>query len=194
MTGIPPLVPGASKGAWRRWANDTWARIDLAGLSPQVVGHLAAWEPARSAETILFYLPMPGEIDLSGFSDGVVTARLLVTRTPLDGPLTVHPLSVPLERHRYGFMQPVADAPHADPESIDVALIPGRVFDRRGGRLGRGAAYYDRLLPGLKPGALLVGVCPSVLIADRLPTDEHDVRMTHLATELGVEAVDRGAR
>ena len=189
MTGVPPLVPGASKAAWRRLANERWEGIDAAGLSPQVLAHVAAWEPARSAGTILLYLPMPGEIDLSGMGDGVVTAQLLVTRTPPEGPLTVHPLDVPLERHRYGFMQPVADAPRMEPEDIDVALVPGRVFDREGRRIGRGAGYYDTLLSRLKGDALKVGVCPSVLIADKLPSDEHDVPMTHLASELGVGSV-----
>lgn len=190
MTGVPPLVPGASKAAWRRWANERWEVIDVDELSPQVLGHIAGWEPARSAETILLYLPMPGELDLSGLGDGVVRARLLITRTPPDGPLTVHPMDVPLERHRYGFMQPVADAPRVEPETIDVALVPGRAFDRGGNRLGRGAGYYDTLLSGLKPHALLVGVCPSALIASRLPTAEHDVPMTYLGSELGVGSVD----
>ena len=190
MTGVPPLVPGASKAAWRRLANERWAQLDVAELSPRVLGHLAAWEPARSAGAILLYLPLPGEIDLSGLGDGVVNAQLLVTRTPPDGPLTVHPFDVPLERHKYGFMQPVADAPRVQPENIDVALVPGRVFDRLGGRLGRGAGYYDTLLSGLKSEALRVGVCPSILIADRIPMEEHDVRMTHLASELGVGTTD----
>lgn len=189
MTGIPPLVPGASKAAWRRLANERWEQIDVAELHPLVLGHVAAWEPARSAGSILLYLPMPGEIDLSGLSDGVVNARLLVTRTPPDGPLTVHPLDVPLERHRYGFMQPVADAPRVEVEEIDLALVPGRVFDRQGARIGRGAGYYDALLSQLKPAALKVGVCPSSLITEHLPTDEHDVPMTHLASELGVSPI-----
>lgn len=190
MTGVPPLVPGASKAAWRQLANERWDQLDVAELSPQVLGHLAAWEPARSAGAILLYLPLPGEIDLSGLGDGVVNAQLLVTRTPPDGPLTVHPLDVPHERHRYGFMQPVADAPHVEPEDIDIALVPGRVFDRLGGRLGRGAGYYDALLSGLNSEALRVGVCPSLLIVDRIPMEEHDVRMTHLVSELGVRTTD----
>lgn len=189
MTGVPPLVPGAAKESWRRWANECWAQIDGTALSPQVLSHVTSWEPAREAETILLYLPVSGEVDVSGLRDGVVSAQLLVTRTPPDGPLTIHPLDVPLERHRYGFMQPVADAPRVEPSSIEVALVPGRVFDRRGGRLGRGAGYYDGLLSRMEAKALLVGVCPSILIVDQLPMEDHDVRMTHLVSELGIGPV-----
>ncbi len=186
MTGIPPLVPGAAKESWRRWANERWAQLDATELSRRVLSHITAWAPARSARSILLYLPLPGEIDLSGLLDGVVSAQLLVTRTPPEGPLTLHPLDVPLERHRFGFMQPVADAPRVEPSAIDVALIPGRAFDRRGRRLGRGAGYFDRLLSDLDPDALLVGVCPSALIVDELPLESHDVKMTHLVSELGL--------
>lgn len=35
---------------------------------------------------------------------------------------------------------------HVPLEDISVFLVPGRVFDRRGGRLGRGQAYYDKCL------------------------------------------------
>ena len=37
-------------------------------------------------------------------------------------------------------------------DEISVFLLPGRVFDRSGGRLGRGRGYYDKLLGALKPG------------------------------------------
>jgi 5-formyltetrahydrofolate cyclo-ligase len=70
-----------------------------------------------------------------------------------------------------------------------VALVPGMLFDRTGGRLGHGAGYYDRLLPGLGPTVPRVGVVPTALVVDALPCEAHDVPMTHLATEAGVRPV-----
>ncbi|NIR35599.1 MAG: 5-formyltetrahydrofolate cyclo-ligase, partial [Actinobacteria bacterium] len=69
---------------------------------------------------------------------------------------------------------------------IDLVLVPGLVFDAGGGRIGRGAAYFDGLLPGLRPGVPVVGVVPSACVVERVPMEPHDVSVTHLATEKGV--------
>ena len=34
-------------------------------------------------------------------------------------------------------------------ECIDIAIIPGTAFDEKGGRIGSGEGYYDRLIPQL---------------------------------------------
>lgn len=34
-------------------------------------------------------------------------------------------------------------------ECIDIAIIPGIAFDEKGGRIGSGDGYYDRLIPNL---------------------------------------------
>ncbi len=84
----------------------------------------------------------------------------------------------------------MADAPELPLEEIGAVLVPGVLFNRRGGRLGHGAGYYDRLLPRLPAAAILIGVTTEGRLVDELPTGAHDVRMTHLATETGVRAVE----
>ena len=69
------------------------------------------------------------------------------------------------------------------PGDIRVFLVPGRVFDREGGRLGRGLACYDRYLAQVK-GACRVGVAWSFQIHDRpLPVSDHDIPMDFIVTE-----------
>ena len=179
----------ASKAEWRRWARQVRAGLDLPSLSEQVVSRLAGWDRLLAARTILTYLAMPDEIDLADLQPLLGNA-LVVTRTPSSGPLSIHPLGSHLEVHRYGFRQPVEGTSLVAVDSIDVALIPGLVFDRRGIRLGRGKAYFDELLSRLRPDALRVGVAPSAQVVERLPADAHDVRMTHLATEEGLSVVE----
>ena len=68
------------------------------------------------------------------------------------------------------------------PEDIDVILTPGLAFDLKGGRLGRGAGYYDRFLPKLRSDAMIIGICYEEQIVLKTPTDERDFRLHALAT------------
>ncbi len=150
-----------------------------------IVGGLRRWGGLPGAR-VLLYQPLPDEPDITALR---FEAASFLTRTPERGELTVHPFAGPMERHRFGFLQPRDSAPVVDPAQIDVALVPGVVFDAQGVRLGRGSGYLDRFLARLRPDALRIGVAPSELVVDRLPVAEHDVPMTHLATEAGVAAV-----
>ena len=140
-------------------------------------------------QLILFYRAMADELSLDGLADGLGWQRFAVTRTPPTGPLTLHPAIGAMERHRYGFPQPTAEAFELQPRHISLALVPGVAFDRHGTRLGHGVGYFDELLARLPDDCPRVGVAPSELVFDRLPSESHDVPMTHIATEEGVVAV-----
>lgn len=153
--------------------------VDLPAVSRTLTEHLDQW--IGDDAVVLSYAAMPTELEV------VLSPRrrtLLLTRTPEEGGLTIHRAGGPMERHRFGFSQPVATAPTWDGE-IDAVLVPGLAFSPSGGRLGKGAGYYDRLLGSL-PATVRVGVTADSLVVDGLPADPHDVAMTHLATERGV--------
>jgi 5-formyltetrahydrofolate cyclo-ligase len=61
-------------------------------------------------------------------------------------------------------------------------LVPALAVDRSGARLGRGAGFYDRTLPLADADAWLVAVVRDDEVVDHLPSEPHDVRMTHALT------------
>jgi 5-formyltetrahydrofolate cyclo-ligase len=65
---------------------------------------------------------------------------------------------------------------------IDVAIIPGAVFDRCGHRLGYGGGYYDRFLAA-SPRAVRIGLAFSLQVTDHIPVQSHDIPMDILITE-----------
>lgn len=135
---------------------------------------------------IVTYSALPGELDLAGLFADQPQRRLALTRTPDVGhSLTVHDGRASRERHRFGFEQPTEATPELHDADIAAVLVPGLAFDRAGGRLGFGGGYYDRFLARLGPDVIRVGVSDGFIV-DRVPSDEHDVPMTHLATEAGV--------
>lgn len=180
-----------TKQEWRRRAADVRASIEIdhdAHRAP-VAEFLAGRHTGGPARWVLAYHAMDGEVDLSPLLDRSELGPFAVTRTPDSGSLlTVHPVGSPVERHRYGFDQPIAGAPTVDLDDVGVVLVPGVAFDRLGTRLGHGVGYYDRLLSRLRPDTALVGMTAGYIVAE-LPADPHDVPMTHLAGEFGVHPV-----
>ena len=136
------------------------------------------------------FLAMGTEIDFTPLVAGNPSICFALTRTAPGRRLTVHPFAAPRERHRFGFEQPAAGSPELDPVDIDVVLVPGLAFTADGRRLGRGAGYYDRFL-GELVGAASVGLTVEDRVVGDLPQEPHDVRVTHLATELGVRETAR---
>ncbi len=154
-------------------------------------------------------MAIPGEPDLAGLvphpgSDPRIRRdRFAITRTPARSAeasvrandLTIHPLNSDLERHFYGFEQPVEGSEVVDDGSIGVVLVPGLAFDLEGGRLGFGAGYYDRLLSRLIAASgvdqlAIIGISDGFIV-DHVPMQDHDVPMTHLATADGVIKIER---
>ena len=82
-----------------------------------------------------------------------------------------------------GVASPLAAAEEVSP---DVVVAPLIAFDRRGGRLGQGAGYYDRTLEAWRrtvdPPAF-VGLAFSCQEVDRVPVEGHDQRLDAILTE-----------
>jgi 5-formyltetrahydrofolate cyclo-ligase len=99
-----------------------------------------------------------------------------------------HPPDGPLETAVLGVPEPTGRP--VDPTTIDTVIVPALAFDRRGHRLGYGAGFYDRFLPELAPGCLVLGVCLAPLLVDRLPIDDHDVTVPTVVTDEAVVSTD----
>jgi len=79
--------------------------------------------------------------------------------------------------------EPGAGAEKAvDPGGLDIIVLPGVAFDRRGARLGFGKGFYDRALACCeKP--LLLALAYGFQVVEAVPTGPHDVRMDAVITE-----------
>lgn len=90
---------------------------------------------------------------------------------------------------RYGVLEPPSRGRPIRLGPEVLVLVPGLAFDRFGGRLGRGAGYYDRALAGdsaYEGRARRLGVGLALQVVDRVPMTPLDVRMHALVTENGL--------
>lgn len=76
-----------------------------------------------------------------------------------------------------------ATAAVINPQEIEVVLLPGSVFDRRGGRLGYGGGFYDRFLEYEAPKAVRIGLAFELQVVENLPLMPHDKLLHYLVTE-----------
>ena len=85
-----------------------------------------------------------------------------------------------------GLPAPLPSSPDVTP---DVVFVPLVAFDGKGHRLGTGAGYYDRTLPGLRAQnekLLAVGLAFAVQQERELPHEDTDVPLDAIITERGV--------
>lgn len=68
-------------------------------------------------------------------------------------------------------------------EYIDIAFIPGIAFDEKGGRIGSGEGYYDRLIPKLPNTTRKVSLAFEDQIVQQVPMESHDRYIDILITE-----------
>ena len=69
------------------------------------------------------------------------------------------------------------------PESLDIIVLPGSVFDEYGGRMGYGGGFYDRFVSQKAPQALRIGLCYELQVVPEAPLQDHDERMDVIVTE-----------
>ncbi len=153
---------------------------EVAAASTALCQRLAAWPPLQPARRVLSYLAFRNEPDLSALLELLPDKDWILPRV-VGTQLLLHPYDpTRLVRHRYGMLEPAADLPLVDPATLDVVLVPGVAFDRRGGRLGFGGGFYDRFL--LTTPALRVGIALDCSLTDELPCQPHDLWMHWVAT------------
>lgn len=153
---------------------------------------LLALPAYQSARRILAYLALPGEADLDDFLRAALAA----------GKEVYVPVCLPEHRMEagrlldmehfvrgpYGLRDLPAGYETAEPETLDLVLIPAVAAGRDGTRLGHGAGYYDRYLPRVAEGKR-VGVLWDFQLVPSVPTDALDQKLCGIVTEKEIISV-----
>ncbi len=147
----------------------------------------------EAADTVMLYVHMRDEVRTQEFlPEAIASGKRVIVPYCVENELELFRLESmdELEIGTWGILEPrilLRGMPtkRAEPREIDVIIVPGVAFDRRGGRLGHGRGYYDRLLQHVRPDATLAGVCYESQLFPEVPMLEYDVFMNHVLTEKG---------
>jgi 5-formyltetrahydrofolate cyclo-ligase len=68
-------------------------------------------------------------------------------------------------------------------DRIDIAIVPAIALDEKGGRIGSGEGYYDRLIPKLAITTRKVALALEQQIVPQVPIESHDKHVDIIITE-----------
>ena len=146
----------------------------------------------QRAETVFVYVDFRSEVKTHSLilqmqslgKNVVVPVTLLRERDLL--PVRITSLEDDLAPGYASILEPVEAIRNTNcvsPESIDIIVLPGSVFDEHGGRMGYGGGFYDRFVSQKAPQALRIGLCYELQIVPEAPLQDHDERMDVIVTE-----------
>lgn len=169
------------------------------GLTPRereeksrlICGFLSEMEEIKKAGNILSYRAVYDEVNVDSFNS-LALARgkdLAFPVTYRGGRMEAY---IPehdgaWEQGAFGIWAPmVEDSRLLRPGEIDAVIVPCVAFDKKGGRCGHGAGYYDRYLPLCREDVFTVLVGFETQAVEEVFMEETDCYMKALVTEKGV--------
>ncbi|NLB80995.1 MAG: 5-formyltetrahydrofolate cyclo-ligase [Clostridiaceae bacterium] len=138
----------------------------------------------NKAKTVMTYISMGSEPDTFNFTSWLFANRKkVVVPVVLGQSLGTSYISsfCDLEKSSFGIPEPRSTAiKECKPNDIDVVIVPGIVFDKKGYRVGYGGGYYDRFLPSTK--AVTIGLCYDFCIVDAIQAQQYDIPVDYVIT------------
>ena len=160
-------------------------------LSREIIARCMALPEYQRAQTVLFYLDVRSEVRTRNDLDkALASGKKIVVPYCVDGELELFHLEQTdeLSVGMYRILEPKPElrtvaAKKVDVSEIDMIIVPGVAFDRRGGRTGHGKGYYDKMLEHARPETPLIALAFECQLFDEIPMQDHDVFMDKVITE-----------
>ena len=132
----------------------------------------------KKAKTVMFYMSFGGEVDTvdmirAAQKLGKTVVVPVCGRNRMMSPCVLKNKGT-LLRGPYGIREPALRKP-VNLKSLDLVIVPGLAFDKKGRRLGRGKGYYDRFLPKVSRHSVAIGLAYDFQILPFIPTTKYDV-------------------
>jgi 5-formyltetrahydrofolate cyclo-ligase len=178
------------------------AQANKDDLSKAICAKFMALPEYATAKTVLFYIDVRAEVRTRHtLPDALASGKKIIVPWCNDqGELELFHLTS-MEELAIGMYKILEPKPElrllpeksARPADLDLVMVPGVAFDRRGGRMGHGKGYYDKLLQHARRDTPLVALAFECQLFPEIPTAAHDIFMDKIVTELTVyEGKGRG--
>ena len=161
---------------------------ELIEKSGEIEKKLFSLNELKEADTVLFYISYNNEV----FTHDMIKKFLVDKKNvvvpisnKIDNSLILSKLEKWKDLHvgSYSILEPIKDKiKKISINEVDLIIIPGLGFDKKGNRLGHGKGYYDNLLKK-SLNQTKIGLAFEFQIIDKIPVDDHDKPVDIIITE-----------
>ena len=163
---------------------DKLPQTKIIDKSEKIIQKLTEMEEYKTAKTIMAYVSLNIEVNTQNYIKNEILKGEKILLVPYLENDQIKASIVEdfndLEIGNYGVLEPI-DKKNYD-NKIDIILIPGLAFDKKGFRLGFGKGYYDKFLKNHED-SIKIGLGFEEQIIDSLPIEPHDVAVDMIITE-----------
>ena len=145
----------------------------------------------QRADVIMIFLTMAREVDttpiaLAAWHDAKrVLAPLVLRDQHRMLPVEIQSLTTDMQPGERGINEPAEGLP-VPVSDIDLVVVPGLGFDRRGNRLGSGSGFYDRFLAHRDFRGISCALAFEDQMIESIPIETTDVPVQMLVTDVCV--------
>lgn len=94
----------------------------------------------------------------------------------------INDLDKGLERGAFGIPEPKS-IKEVNIKDIDLVIVPGIAFDKKGNRVGYGHGYYDKLINSTNKKLICIALAFESQIVSNIPKEQHDSSLSKIITE-----------
>ena len=150
--------------------------------SDAIKNKLFGLEEFRKAKKLMFYVSLDYEVDTKKIiKETLKMGKIVAVPVTYKEEKTILPSRIvdfkrDLFPSNFGILEPKEEFLRLIPqEDLELVVVPGIAFDKRGARIGHGGGFYDRFLKMLSPRVKTIGLAFDFQILDSLPTGCQDV-------------------
>jgi 5-formyltetrahydrofolate cyclo-ligase len=150
-------------------------------------GRLFDFANFLEAKIVMLYLSSQYPVDAREIIQNTLDLNKIVV-LPVFGPelkmFKIDNLSTDTKPTACGMFLPVENRCKQVPiDRVDIAIIPSLALDEKGGRIGAGDGFYDRLIPKLPATTRKVAIALEEQIMPHIQMDSHDKHVDIIITD-----------
>ena len=135
----------------------------------------------KKAKTVMFYISFDGEVNTEEMiKEAHRLGKIVAVPVCKGNRITIRPCllrnKAKVKKGPYGICEPAVKK-YIKLEDLDLVIVPGIAFDKKGNRLGRGKGCYDYFLKRVAGDSASIGLAFDFQILPSLPATTTDVKI-----------------